>query len=195
MTKNLLVESFGDTGSQIEMPKARKGSVARERFDEISMALNGVISKDINTKNPPKFNARRGRANFNQFSNEITISKGYDADTAIHEYMHYLEHRNPKMLENSKAFLAYRTKGEQSQSLRKITGSSLYRTDEITKKDKFFDAYCGKMYNCGTESYRMADATELMSMGMQKLFTDPKGFAKEDREYFNFVIANMRGEI
>lgn len=194
MTNKLLIETFGDTGSQIETPRLKKGSTAYKRFNEISGALDGVLSKDINTKNPPKFNGRRGRANYNPSDNSIMIGDFYDADTAIHEYMHYLEYHNPKMLENSKAFLEYRTKGESAQSLNKLTGRRGYSSNEIAKKDNFFEAYCGKMYG-GSSSYRTADATELMSMGAQRLFTDPKGFAKEDREYFDFVIANLRGEL
>ena len=194
MTNQLLVETFGDTGSKIETPKLRKGSTAYRRFNEISSALNGVISKETNTKNPPKFNGRRGRANYSPYDNAIMICDFYDADTAIHEYMHYLEHQNPKMIENSRAFLEYRTKGEEAQSLNKLTGERGYSSSEIARKDKFFKAYCGKMYG-GNASYRTADATELMSMGAQRLFTDPKGFAKEDREYFDFVIANLRGEL
>jgi len=30
-------------------------------------------------------------------------------------------------------------------------------------------------------------------MGAQELFTDPAGFAKIDPEYFNFVLANLKG--
>ena len=90
--------------------------------------------------------------------------------------------------------MEYRTKGESIQSLRSITGNKGYKSGEKTKKDNFFSPYCGKLYNC-YESYISADATELMSMGVQRLFENPKQFAKEDREYFDFVIANLRGEL
>lgn len=191
--KEILVNELGNTDSEIIIPKTRSGSVANKRYNEISNALNGLIGKGVNTQNAPAINGRRGRAHFDPTKNEITISDYYTAETAVHEYMHYIEENNPNIIENSKAFLEYRTKGENISSLRKLTGLN-YSSWEVTKKDKFFNPYCGKIYG-GKESYRNADATELMSMGVQRLLTDGKNFAKEDREYFDFVIANLRGEL
>lgn len=37
----------------------------------------------------------------------------------------------------------------------------------------------GELYAC--------DDTEIVSMGVEKLYTDPMGFAKRDPEYFQFV--------
>lgn len=45
------------------------------------------------------------------------------------------------------------------------------------------------------KEYNSANASEILSMGMQRLFTEPKKFAEQDREYFNFVIASIKGDI
>ena len=189
----MLKDSFGDTGKDIEVYKTSKGSVGEMHYKTIREALSGVIGDSINVKNPPKISGMRGRAHFSSFKHEIKLEKSDSAGTAIHEYTHFLESNNPKMIDNSIAFLEYRTKGEQTQSLRKLTGIS-YGSNEVARPDKFFNAYCGKMYS-STDEYKNAYATELMSMGVQRLFEDPKGFAAEDREYFDFVIANLRGEL
>jgi len=33
-----------------------------------------------------------------------------------------------------------------------------------------------------------------MTMGVQKLYSEPVAFAEEDPEWFRFTVANMRGE-
>ena len=186
-------ESFGDTGNKIETNAGKKGSFSHGVYQKLQSVLDGVIGKEISTKNPPRVVAGVNRAFFSE-SKGIKLNKESSVGTMIHEFCHFLEKNNPKMLANSKAFLEYRTKGEQTQKLNKITGNSFYGNSEVTKKDKFFSPYCGKVYSVNNEYYG-ADATELMSMGVQKLFEDPFGFAKEDREYFDFVIGNLRGEI
>lgn len=192
-TSNALKEILGDTGKKVIVVKASKGSVGEKHYKSIADALDGILGKTINVNNPPKIIGRRGRANFGSMKNEIRLESSDSAGVAIHEYTHFLESNNKKMIDNSIAFLEYRTKGEQVQSLRKLTGIN-YGGGEESKPDKFFNPYCGKMYSMSGQ-YKNAYATELMSMGVQRLFEDPKGFAKEDREYFDFVIANLRGEL
>ena len=134
------------------------------------------------------------RSYFNE-SKGISISSYDKSDgTKIHEFCHFLEHKNPRMLLNSKAFLKYRTKGEPLISMNQAENTRGYGSHEKTRKDKFFKSYCGKVYSLNGEYYS-ADATELMSMGLERIFENPVEFAKEDREYFDFVIANIRGDI
>lgn len=157
-------------------------------------AMDGVIgdrwkaTEDLNVRHT----LRRGHYS----SQKEEILSDMDIGTAIHEYAHYLEEKNPEMLVHSLAFLEYRTKGELTLSLRRITKNSRYRSNEKAKADKFFSPYCGKIYNTyNSQEVGGSKASEIMSMGMERLFTDPVGFEKEDPEYFNFVIANMRGEL
>ena len=98
------------------------------------------------------------------------------------------------MLKNSLAFAEYRTHGENNASLSHLTGVRSYRSTEIAKKDRFFSPYCGKIYS-NEKEYKTASASEIMSMGVERLFREPAKFAKEDREYFDFVVANLRGEL
>lgn len=110
--------------------------------------------------------------------------------TGIHESMHWLEDFNAHVHKRCVEFLEYRCKGETAQSLRKLTGLG-YRADELARPDKFFSPYCGKDYIFHGSRY----ATEVLSMGVEKMLKDPVAFAKQDPEHFNFVISIMKGEI
>lgn len=169
--------------------KTRKSSI--KDFDNIlGECLNGCFSENYKTDVPVDIKKRKNiRSYYDRFNENIVFGNTDSVKTMIHEYVHYIENNNPQMLINSLSFLQYRTQGDTIARLGKG-----YSSNEITKKDNFFNKYCGKIYS-DDYSYTRADATELMSMGVERIFTDPVGFSREDREYFDFVIANMRGEI
>ena len=164
--------------------QVNKKSVLYNKTQEANELLTGIVNKKYLPNFNPEAKGRSGRAcnsgNYLRLEGDDTVV------THIHEAMHWLELVNPDMLANSKAFLEYRTKDETAEKLRKITSNKSYTSDEISKKDNFFSPYCGKQYE---------DATEIMSMGVQRLFEHPDDFIKTDREYFNFVIANLQGKL
>lgn len=162
-----------------------KGGVLTKKVEETNNLLNGIINKDYIPDFSPiakGFNGNRAFAN----GNIIQLNSLDSIYTSIHECMHWLEGVNPEMLANSKAFLKYRTKNDETKTLRELTGNKNYKSNEDAKADNFFSPYCGKEYET---------ATEIMSMGVQRLFEHPDKFHKEDREYFDFVIGNLRGEL
>lgn len=160
--------------------------------ERLKSVFDGVMAKGILKDNEkPKVVKRNCRAH--QSGETLTLCGDTDIQTAIHEFMHYVEYKNPVMLANSIAFLKYRTCDEKIHGLKKLTGIS-YGSGERARPDKFFNAYCGKVYSM-TGDYIQATATEIMSMGVQELFTNPAKFRKEDPEYFNFVLANLKGTL
>lgn len=168
----------------------------QENAKRLEEVLNGVIPDTVYPNKTMKLRACSG-ARASQYGSTISVTKNEKIGTLIHETMHNVEEHNPEVLMNSLAFAESRTQGEKQLSLRKITGAS-YRADEHCKKDKFFNPYCGKIYDAfggKKKSYLVANASEVMSMGVQKLFTDPINFIESDREYFDFVIANLRGTL
>lgn len=176
--------------SKVDVGSCVKG--LDEVKNKLLNALNGTFSDNYNNDGL-KINGTKAKRAY-QFAGAVYLNSN-ETRTAIHEYMHFLEARNPEMLFNSLAFLEKRTKGEKAESLKKITGNSAYK-GEYAKKDGFFDPYCGKIYATdGLNTTALSTASEIMSMGVEKLFTNPKEFAKLDREYFDFVIANLRGEL
>ena len=111
--------------------------------------------------------------------------------TGIHESMHWLEDFNTHVHKRCVEFLEHRCKGETPQSLRRLTGLG-YRPTEKARPDNFFNAYCGKDYvDINGNRY----ATEVLSMGVEQMLRGPVAFAKQDPEYFNFVVSVLKGEI
>jgi hypothetical protein len=111
--------------------------------------------------------------------------------TIAHELMHALEFFN---LTTGKASTDYRDSrngvGEVLKKLSALTGHSGYKANEVAYEDKWVKtgnaAYCGKHY--GT-----AYASEVLSMGIERLMTDPMNFFKQDPEYMKFVLMALSG--
>jgi hypothetical protein len=122
------------------------------------------------------------------YSNDnINGKAGMDTATYLHELGHWVEDHNEGIHESAVAFLRSRTAGESYQPLRKVTGDWGYDPWELTRKDDFSSAYVGKIYN---NTYT---ATEVVSMGIQRLYENPSGFQREDSEHFDFTVALLRG--
>ena len=163
-------------------------------WQKLSDCLNGFCGNDTLPNNDAvTIKKIRKGARANQSSKDIHIASEDSLDVVIHEYMHFLEAKNPRILLNSLAFAKMRTEGTSTESLVSITGNKAYQ-GERAKKDSFFSPYCGKIYSVNGD-FTGGYASEIMSMGIQRIFSDPVKFAEEDREYFDFCIANIKGDI
>lgn len=98
---------------------------------------------------------------------------------ALHELGHRLEVTNPLVRRLEKEFYKRRTVNEKLASLRKLTGNSSYSTKEKTRKDNFLNLYMGKDYG--------GSAYELVSMGLEMLYTEPHKLLK-DPDYAKFIL-------
>ena len=109
----------------------------------------------------------------------------------VHEMGHWLEDIDPTVHEKAIAFLERRTEGEEAQRLRDILPRYNYRASEVAKRDKFENPYTGKLYvNSRTgEQY----ATEIVSMGLEAMYSDPAHFAEVDADFFDFIYDLVRG--
>lgn len=105
----------------------------------------------------------------------------------VHELGHWLEDKDPDVHEKAVAFLEERTEGEAAIPLQRATGNPRYRPNEMTKKDKFIHPYSGKQYSGGY-------STEIISMGVEHMYSEPVEFATKDPQYFDFIYDLMRGE-
>jgi SPP1 gp7 family putative phage head morphogenesis protein len=110
-----------------------------------------------------------------------------------HEYGHALEEFNPKLKTAANRILSKRASedGFKTKGLKEHYGpSSKYRPDEkfyLCSKQPFPDPYCSKVYSTG--------ATEITSMGLQYMATDPLNFYQRDPEYFAYIVKVMKGAI
>jgi hypothetical protein len=62
-----------------------------------------------------------------------------------------------------------------------------YTSNEIAFKDKWMHPYMGKIYSTVD--------TELMSMGLEFLYRDPVGLARQDPEFFDLLVRLIKGQI
>jgi hypothetical protein len=102
--------------------------------------------------------------------------------TVIHEFGHFIEDQSPGVHKSIMGFYSKRTKGCPLTWL-----GEPYGRDELTRKDKFIDAYMGKDYK--------GQASEILSMGLEYFFKDPYKLATKDPEYFNFIYKLVRGAL
>lgn len=131
-----------------------------------------------------KGNARRSC--FDPYVNKLKIVKGQeDIETITHELSHAVEDKNKNILKIEEEFYNRRTKGEPLQKLSTVTGNRRYRSDEVTRVDKFINPYIGKEYkNPRTGQHT---AFELLSVGTQFLVSQPEKLM-QDRDYARFVL-------
>jgi hypothetical protein len=133
------------------------------------------------------------RAFANKAQKKIVV-KDYEKDhTMIHEMGHHIEFWMPGAEAAAREFLAHRVGSEPLRKLKDVLPQSNYDFSEKGRKDEFdkvFGAnawYVGKHYDSG--------ATEIISMGVEKLYTDPVGFARKDPEYFKFILGILDGSM
>lgn len=118
-----------------------------------------------------------------------------DIATVSHELGHFLEEVKPGVKERIKKFMDYRIGKEQPVDMGTIPGGSAMK-GEMVRKDKFERAfsltsayYVGKQYkNAKGEIY----GTEILSMGIEKLYSDPATFFEKDPEYAQFIVSLLR---
>lgn len=125
------------------------------------------------------------RAYFSFKERTAYLSDSNSVAVFVHELGHGLEKFSRQdILARAVAFRDRRTAGESAVRLADLFPGAGYRLNEVTKKDRFRHPYAGKLYRSGGAD----TATEIISMGLEWLVGDPVGFAREDPEYFDFMI-------
>lgn len=173
--------------------KLNRGAKKSWRIKEAVDDFSHMFSRDLLVEGEPakfirtvmiKLDQRVTRSYFQ--GGEVHLS-GDSKRVAIHELGHWLEVVNKSVSNETARFFEERTKGEVTKTLRSLTGTRSYGRGEVAKKDKFIEAYMGKVY-AGSRS------TELLSMGMELLWDDPVRLAQEDPDYFDFIFQLLRGK-
>ena len=138
--------------------------------------FDGVVNKEINI-----LTQERVRAAYAPSTNRMRVSSTSSTGReVIHELGHWLENQNPEIRQKATDFLGTRTKGKQAKTL-----GNAFNSAEKAKDGGFIDDYMGRIYE--------SDDTEIISMGMDKLYSDPYKLAKEDPEYFRLIYNILRG--
>lgn len=127
-------------------------------------------------------------------ANATDWEKRHHTETMVHELGHVLEMSKPGLRRMTREFVAYRTKDEKPTNLAEKFPAGNFGPDEVGKKDKFDQAFGGSnsatAYYVG-KTYSDGD-TEIMSMGMEKLFADPARLVMSDPEFFGFLVKALK---
>jgi Phage Mu protein F like protein len=123
----------------------------------------------------------------------IHLTGSSSTATAIHEIGHKLEEYASGVHEAVLRFQELRFGDEAPQSLAALFPDAGYGPQEMGRKDKMEEAFGSRHAYYVGKSY--SDNSEIVSMGLQKLYEDPTGFAAKDPEYFKFCVAILRGDL
>jgi SPP1 gp7 family putative phage head morphogenesis protein len=152
---------------------------AREAADIVSR----LVHKDIAPK--VKFANTRKRAHYSNATRTANLSGTAPVRTYAHEMVHDIEYQHPEISKATKAYVLKRADGQPLRKLRDLTGNKAYSPTEVTYEDEWAKRgghhYMGKVYE-GRAS------TELLTMGVERMITDPVGFAEQDPDYLKFML-------
>lgn len=179
----------GDQG-KLTLSNQPKGVIKKHAEDGVAF-IQRIVHRDWIPSTPVSIHRdphKDARGWYESWSKKAFIRK--DTGNAAHEIMHHLEHENPALYQAAKAFRLARTPGESTKLLSQLTGIQQYGPTERTYEDEWAkrggDHYAGKDY--GPKS----NATEILTMGIEHIHNDPVGFAKDDPDYFQFLIQTLQ---
>lgn len=129
------------------------------------------------------FDVTVGRAYYQ--NKTIYVTAASENRTVIHEMGHWIEGRNQQALESIQKWYDGRVGDEPLRPLSELTGDSSYGPGEIGRKDQFIHPYMGKVNSNGRG--------EILSMGMEWIYNNPRQLYLEDRDMFEFIYGLMRG--
>lgn len=111
--------------------------------------------------------------------------------TALHEYVHRLQHTIPALDDFFQTLHERRTDGDYLERLRDLYPRHGYGRNEVTRKDEYRNAYQGKIYS-GQTYLGKHGALEVMTMAFQDVLggsaQDLASLVEKDREMFDLVI-------
>jgi SPP1 gp7 family putative phage head morphogenesis protein len=182
----------------IELPADRRGSPAsivvgkvgptmRQKTEEAARIVASLVDRDVLPNISVQYN-KGNRAYYTDADRTIHVNKDTSLSTYVHEMMHDLEYAHPDISTKTKAFLVERGGGIAPRKLSEITGNSAYGSYEVAYEDAWIkrggSAYMGKLYP--------SNATELVTMGMERIIADPRDFAVQDPDYFKLMLEIIR---
>lgn len=182
------------------LPIGGTGKVAGES-DKAFDYVGRVVAKGENTSSMSiEVKALRSsqRPEASNDGKSIKLNKDGEAGVGVHEIGHALDARltlgGEKALARSLEFLRYRVGDEPFKPMAEVSPMAGYEADELGRKDKFDAAFPGSSAYYVGKGYR-GTATEILAMGMEKLYRDPAGFARQDPEYVSFIIGIIKGPL
>jgi len=129
-----------------------------------------------------------GRSSCTNYATEgyskIKLAEYADLETAVHEIAHAINHQNEGVEMASDQLFSERTEGKEISKI--FTNAE--GNDEMGYRGAFMEHYTGKVYE-----NRERQGVEVVSMGMQHLYSEPVTFYDRDPEHFKFMVGVLEG--
>lgn len=181
---------------------ATRGAKSKALAREAHQTMSSLYSQrawdalEIEKAGKVKVRSRKGRAFYRDSKREATVDSNKSARareaTIAHELGHWLEAQGNLSLHTStREWRDFRTKGDPLRRLKDITGIR-YPAREVTREDKFWDAYVGRNYG-----RRAGRFTEVYTMGVQE-FVDSDGIKRlieRDPEHAGMILHLLLGKV
>jgi len=160
----------------------------RNKVTDAASLVASLIHRDIMPKAIKVSGTKNKRASYDDVTRTIFINKDTSTSVIVHELVHDIEFSHPDVMRKTNSFLLKRANGQQPQKLSILTGDKGYKPHEVAYEDEWKKRggshYMGKVYKDG--------ATELLTMGIERMLADAKSFAEKDPEYFRFMLEILR---
>jgi hypothetical protein len=144
---------------------------------------------------PARVALNTGRAFYSPSKDAIHVAPSTDLDVVAHELVHPIEAHHAEVLAASRAFLKLRAAGQPVQMLRSLENNRGYDPQEVAFEDEWKPRggknYSGKLYS-PTGKTEDAYATELLTVGIQRLEQTAFEFHRDDPEYFWFCVSTLQ---
>ncbi len=205
-SRKSLYEPIENRSGMVMRVRTRDAEVEQKAI-KANEFINSVMVKKVQ---PPEFDLKltsQKRAFYLHTEMSVNVDSWSFVTTHVHEIAHHVEHYGGRsgMAKASEAFIDARVKaaGTKDVNLSQKFPSWGFKSWEVGNEDSFrnvfkdrddgevYAHYTGKKYKrFGGNS----DATELISMGVERLYRNPVTFAKQDPEYFKFILGVMKGK-
>lgn len=161
-------------------------SKQRQAFDDMADKVSKMFHTNVTNSIPAyQIEYKAGSRAYCDFSkNIISLGSVNEPGVLAHEYAHAVEINYPGAKQAAFDFRTARIGNEEKSVIFKGKDG---KPDEMGWKDEFFNHYCGKDYGNW--------CTEILSMGIERVYTDPKAFFQEDPEYFDLCLKVMWGDL
>lgn len=178
----LLTLPQGQRGTLAHSARVNRGAID-EGFDFVNRMVSGTLAVG-------QVGIRQSAARaYADAAGAFINGKRMRARAVVHELGHILDARSAGLLQAGAAFRDRRTVGETPQWM----GPGFSRR-EVALADEWAERgghlYMGKVYKHPRTGKDYA--TEILSMGLERLFTNPVGFAKQDPDYLQFILEAIR---
>ena len=115
--------------------------------------------------------------------------------SAVHEYVHRLQHALPGLDDYFQDVHQRRTAGDPLKRIRDLLPGHGYPGSEVTREDKYVHPYQGKIYSGGNRYLGKHGALEVMSVAFENVLggnrTALEMMVRDDREMFDLVIGAL----